>query len=181
MKKAIKILGVLGIIIFVFRGWIFRKSIFYVQIGQRKDIELNDEKLITQLELESNITTLTMDKMIDIARTKTSECLAFTTEKISSNPNKVLKDGCANCVGYAALFNSIMNFFIKNQKLEHKFKARHIFGKVYFIGTDLHQFFEHPFFKDHDYNEILNLETNEKYYIDLTVSDYLGIHEVSSK
>lgn len=181
LKKAVKVLVILSLVIIVFRGWIFQKSISYTQIGTRKEIKLQDEKLIAQLGLAIYKDSLSMDEIIEIARTKTNENVAFTTEKSSKNPNEVLKTGSANCIGYAALFNSILNYFIKKQQLEHKFKANHVFGKVYFLGIDLHQFFDTPFLKDHDYNEIVNLKTSKKYYIDLTVSDYLRIHEISSK
>jgi hypothetical protein len=180
LKQTFIILGVLILFIFLFRSWIFKTIISYTPIQERKYIELENEKLFQEIEMEMEGAQLTIDKIIHIARRKTNEKLFFTTEKSSRNPNEVLKVGKANCIGYSALFNSISNHLIKNQKLETKYKAKHLVGQIDFMGIDLHQFFDDPSLKDHDYNEITNIETGEKIYIDPTVSDYLGIHEVSS-
>ena len=40
--------------------------------------------------------------------------------------------------------------------------------------------FDSSYFKDHDYNEVIDLTTGKKTYVDLTVNDYLWIKEVSS-
>lgn len=49
-----------------------------------------------------------------------------------------------------------------------------------FMGIDLYEFMDNPFFKEHDYNEIIALETEDKIYTGSTISDYLNIHEVPS-
>ncbi|BDS11559.1 hypothetical protein [Aureispira anguillae] len=182
LKRTLKVVGFLLVLTLIFRGWIFRQSISYTPIGTRNHIKLTDKKLIATLKLEQEKQTNTsLDEIIKIARNKTNENLSFTTEKSSRNPNQALKVGKANCIAYSALFNSIANYLINAQNLETKYKAIHWIGKIDFMGIDLHQFFESTFFKQHDYNEILNLETGEKIHIDPTISDYLKIHSVSSK
>lgn len=221
-KRALKAFVLLVFLLVLFRGWIFRNSTSYSKIDEREEINLKDEKLIKELnveseainleksdlfesnlnytkfkerkgikltdkellseiELEKGKVQLSIEEIINIAKEKTNQKLSFTTDKSSRNPNEVLKTGKANCIGYSALFNSIVNYLIKNQKLERKFKANHLVGKIKFMGVDLHQFSESSFLKDHDYNEIINLETGKKIYVDPTLSDYLKINQVTAK
>jgi len=100
---------------------------------------------------------------------------------VSNNPNKVWSDKKANCIGYSALFNSIVNHLIVQQDQERLYKARHLKGQLYFLGINVHPLFDSPFFKDHDFNEIENRMEGVKIYVDPSVSDYLGIKEIRSK
>ncbi len=77
------------------------------------------------------------------------------------------------------MFNAIAIHLIKQNKLEAKFEANHIVGRLEFLWLDLHQFFKSPFFKSHDFNIIKNLETGELISIDPTISDYLKIKTIS--
>ena len=86
----------------------------------------------------------------------------------------------ANCIGYSSLFNSIVEHLIKEQNAENDYRARHLIGRLEFVGFDLHQLFKDPFFQDHDYNEIENIHTKERIYVDPSLSDYFRINRVSS-
>ena len=107
--------------------------------------------------------------------------MSFSTGKVSGNPNEVLKEGKANCIGYSALFSSIIDFLIDKQNDRDKIRTKHLIGKIEFFGVDIHQFSEHPFFRDHDFNSIENLDTGEIIYFDPSVSDYLKIEKISCK
>jgi hypothetical protein len=188
LKKTFQILALLIVLVIIFRAWIFRKSISYTPTGERLTILLIDQQILQelesemriQMELEAKNTTLSIEKIIQLAQKKTSEKLFFSKKSVK-NPNIIIKEGKANCIGYAALFNSIAQFMLKSQQLEQQYQVNHLVGKIDLWGIDLHQFFNTPFFKDHDYNEIINLKTRHKIYIDPIVSDYFGIHQVSSK
>jgi hypothetical protein len=99
---------------------------------------------------------------------------------VSNYADVVFESHKANCVGYAALFCSIGHYIIKKQNLESKYQFKHHIGKLDLFGYDLHSAFNSSYFKDHDYNEVIDLSTGEKTFLDLTVADYLWISEVSS-
>ena len=189
LKKTFQILALLIILIILFRAWIFRKSISYTPIGKRATVLLIDRQICQELESEITIQLLSKAKnaplsiaeIIQLAQKKTSEKLSFSRKKSVKNPNIIIKEGKTNCIGYAALFNSIAQFILISQQLEQQYQVNHMVGKLNFWGIDLHQFFNTPFFKDHDYNQIINLETRHKIYIDPIISDYFGIHQVASK
>ena len=105
--------------------------------------------------------------------------MSFSSYASSNNPNLVYQTGKANCIGYSALFNSIANYLIETQKLENKYRAIHLIGRLDFLGIDLHQFFDDPFLQDHDFNGIENLENGERIYIDPSLSDYFRINYVN--
>jgi len=86
----------------------------------------------------------------------------------------------ANCRGYSAMFNSIANYLIIKNNLQTEYKAEHKIGEIKFLGIDVHQYFDCPFYKDHDFNELRNLFTGEKLSIDPTVSEYLWIETVKA-
>ena len=118
---------------------------------------------------------------MEIADKITKEELKFTTNRASNNPNELINTNQANCVGYSAMFNSIANYLIRKYKLQNEIKSEHKIGQLELFGINLHQFFESPFFRDHDFNEITNKISGEKIFIDPSVSDYLRIKRVAKK
>jgi hypothetical protein len=55
------------------------------------------------------------------------------------------------------MFNSVVHHLVREHALEDQLEAHHIIGQLKLFGVDLHQFFESPFFKDHDYNVVVDL------------------------
>ncbi len=159
------------------RGPIYRNIIHYHEIAERPGISLTNDDLLAQLDTDLK----SLSEMINMAKRATTKRLKFTTGDASRNPNSIYVTGQANCIGYAALFNAIANQLIINQGWEGRYVARHLVGKMDFLGWDLHQIIDHPFFRDHDFNVIIDLETGEKIYIDATVSDYLWIDRVNGR
>ncbi|WP_156039878.1 hypothetical protein [Aureispira sp. CCB-QB1] len=159
----------------------------YSAIDQRATILLEDKRFIKIVQQEvvkcintSQTSKISLKDILYVAHCLTNKTLSFTTIKSSRNPNTVLKTGKANCIGYAALFNSIVNFIFQDQQLQAKYKAQHLVGKIDFLGMDLHRFFSSSFFKNHDYNVIIDLQTNKAIYIDPVISDYFYIHQISA-
>ncbi len=173
--------GLLLGLLLIFKGWMYRKTVNYVMIGQRDNIRLTNKTLIQNLNEEIKGKDLSLEKLIKIADQTTTQQLKFTFGKASNNSNQVVINQQANCIGYSALFNSTMNYLIRQQGKEKMYKAKHLKGQLYFLGMNVHDFFDHPFFKDHDFNEVINHQEGTKIYIDPSVSDYLGIRRVSSK
>jgi len=179
MKKTLKILGLVICLVLLFKGWIYRCTVTYREIGQRHTIILQDSGTIADIRNLRNDRELSLEEIMEISQSVTNACLRFTSGKVSSNPNTVVGIGKANCVGYSALFSSIANQFFREQHSGQSFHVRHLVGRLYFLGVDVHQFFSSPFFKDHDFVEIENVTTGEKIFVDPVVSDYLGIERVT--
>lgn len=151
----------------------------YKIISERKPITLTDDSLKREVDRwlaashEFSIDSLT-DFLLDVSEEK----LTFTFDKCTSDPNKLLKHPKANCVGYAAFFNSLMNYALKKKKLTHKFSCRHYVGKIYFDGNNVNTWFNDPFFRDHDFAVIHDLKTGEDIAVDPSLFDYLGVRRV---
>jgi len=181
MKKLLKIFVLIILSLILLRGIIYRQIIKYKSVGVRNEIVLTNQELIKRIENNINDDQISIKKIVNIARNITSKELKFTSKKTSVNPNKIGINSSTNCVGYSATFNSIVNYLIKKNHLEKSIKATHEIGKMELLGNDIHQYFKSPFFKDHDFNKVVNLETGETILIDPTINDYLGIKTVSLK
>ena len=106
----------------------------------------------------------------------TTHRLSFASQKTEVDPNLSFHGRQAHCVGYAAFFATACNFLIEKNGLQEEWKAEHIRGRIEFLGIDLHQFSADPFFRDHDFNLVENRRTGERYLVDASVRDVLGIH-----
>lgn len=179
LKKALKILGLVICLVLLFKGWIYRCTVTYREIGQRQIILLQDSGTIADIRNLRNDRELSLEEIVEISLSVTNARLRFTSGKVSSNPNTVVGIGKANCVGYSALFSSIANQLFRKQRSGQSFRARHLVGRLYFFGVDVHPFFSSPFFRDHDFVEIEDVSIGEKIFVDPVVCDYLGIKRVT--
>ena len=181
MKKALKIVGALILMLALFRGTVFRFAIKYNEVGSRPGIEVTNSKLIEKIKINTKNREIDLSGILKIADKLTKEELKFTKNRVSNNPNKLIDTNQANCVGYSAMFNSIANYLINKNKYENEIEVEHKIGQLELFGINLHQFFESPFFRDHDYNEITDKNTGKKILVDPVVSDYLRIKRVAQK
>ncbi len=181
MKKTLKLVVILVLLLILLRGVIYRSLISYNEMGSRQEIKITDKSLIEKIELESANCTIDIHNIARIANKITITELTFTTKQCSNDPNRLIHSKKANYVGYSAMFNSIVNYLIRQNGLESQIQAKHNIGQLNIIGMDLHQFFKSSFFKDHDYNEIRSSVTTEVLLVDPSLSDYLGIKRVSLK
>lgn len=181
MKKLLIIIGLLALFIVLFRGNIYRFFVQYDDIGERQKIKITNLKLIEKIEKKSSGKTMNLAEITKIADEITTEELSFSTEKTPNNPNKLIRSHQANCIGYSTMFNAVSNYLIQKNQLENEIKATHKIGHLYVLGINIHLYFENPFFKNHDFNEIVNKKTKEKRIIDPTISDYLWINNINQK
>lgn len=184
MNKAKKILLIFGISIlmmFVFRGSIFRLVVKYHDIGTRSEFQVLNGDLISKIDSKSASREIGFEEVVEIALEIANDELSFTTGRASNNPNELVITQRANCIGYAAMFNSVANYLINKNQLQGEIKVVHKIGQLYFFGINLHQFFESSFFRDHDYNEVIDIRTGKTISIDPSVSDYLGIDRVTQR
>lgn len=130
MKQTLKIIAISIVILLLFRGCIYRWLISYTKIGTRPEIKVNNRKLIDKIEAKSANKLIDTQEIIAIANRITTEELTFTISKASNDPNELINSKRANCVGYAALFNSIANYLIRTRKLEKEIEAKHKIGQL---------------------------------------------------
>ena len=166
------------LILFLFRGFIFRATIVYHPLGTREIYPLQDSTILKQIPLDVPIGDL--EKNMIIAQKFTNKHLSFSFGNAPFMPEDVFHQQEANCIGYAALYCATLAYLNENGSLTESYEVRHLYGKLYFMGFDLHRLFKSAFFKDHDYVEIINESTEKKTYIDPSLSDYLWIKHVSS-
>lgn len=172
---------IISMVVILFRGWIFRNTISYKSIGDRKNFLATDEKLIEFIEMNStNETVPSVENIIKKSLNITSQQLSYTSSLSKTDPNKLIHTGAAHCVGYASFFTTICNGLLEKSKLSDQWVAKAKVGQLYFLDTNIHQYFSSPFFKDHDFVVIEKQETGEFFAVDPTVSDYLRIDFVTS-
>jgi len=181
LKKIIKYFVILIILLILFRGFLYRTFVNYSKVNIRNNITLTNKNLIKEIDKQTDGKVLSLEEVINLCSKITSEKLKFTFNQVSSNPNMVSELKKANCIGYSALFNSIGNYLIKKQNLTNKFEFNHLVGELNVFGFNIHNLFNSPFFRDHDFNEIKNNLTDEKTFVDPSLRDYLRIENVTSK
>ena len=124
---------------------------------------------------------MTLETIAEISQEITSEKLHFVSRSLEANPNTSFNTKKANCIGYSAMCNAIGNHIIRQNNLQETYEFKHLVGKMYVFGYDIHELFSSPFFKNHDYNVIINKQTGEKIYLDPSVYDYTWIDRVRSE
>lgn len=162
------------------RGPVYRSLVFYKSIGQRKSYSLTSNKLANYINTSTEtLNALKIEQIIKISLSITSKQLNFTAEKNDIDPNKLIVSKKAHCVGYSAFFATTCNYLLKRHKLSSNWVAKPQVGQLYLWGINIHQFFNSPFFKDHDFVIIENKTTDRIIAVDPTVNDYLRIDGVS--
>ncbi len=179
LKRRLLALAFLFLSLLLFRGPLFRSSIHYTPVGARAGQILHDSILLAQVSPIAS-SSKSIEDLLSLAIEITNRSLHFSTSPSSRNANTCFRQQKANCIGYAALLNAIINHLLKSEKWNGKYQSHHLIGQLDLWGIDLHQYFSNPFFHDHDFVAIENLETGEVVYIDPTLSDYLKIHRVST-
>jgi hypothetical protein len=179
MKKMLRNIFLIAILLVLVRGWLFRLTVTYHPISERAAITATDEKLAQQLGNQPIDTAI--QSIIRRSLNLTTSQLQFTFGKCDSDPNHLFHTHKANCVGYAAYFNTVCEAMIARAGLNNRYKVRHLRAKITFLGLDLHLLTDSPFFKDHDYNMVEDLQTGERFFVDASTKDLLGIGHVNSK
>lgn len=177
MKKTLRNILLLVLMVFLIRGWIFRSLVKYHTTTTLSKQEISNQALsqfIEKQEVEPNIQAI-LKKSLRFS----ADQLSFTTHRCDTDPNLLFTSQKTNCIGYAAFFSATCQALLLQNHLEGKYAVRHSRGHLTFLGMDVHRWFHSPFFKDHDFNVIENLETGEKIYVDASTYDVLGIGYVS--
>lgn len=176
IKRIILTLIILTIVCFLSRSWIFSSWVTYEAIGQRITYPITDVKLAAYINGHSEKPAdPSIEQIITMALSLTSGKLNFTAENNYNDPNKLITSKTAHCIGYAAFFVTTCNYLLHNYNLSENWNVEPQIGQVYLLNTNLHKYFNSPFFKDHDFVTIQNKNTGQTFAVDPTVHDYLGI------
>lgn len=144
------ILAVL-VLVFVFRGLLWRACVSYEDIKTIPLQSLTNETLKKKLQVETE--NMDDEETLEYCRELTSNCLSFSMYHAEKDVNKMYPQGKTHCVGYAAFFATICEyaFLIKDREAD----VNHIRGRIHVFGLNVHKPFRNvPSLKDHDYVEI---------------------------
>lgn len=169
----ILVLTTLGLL---FRGWFYRHLVTYKSVGHRTNYLATDKKLVDYINANTGEQTdPDIEHIIKLGLSITSGQLNFTADKNDTDPNKLITTKTAHCVGYASFFATTCNQLLDKYNLADTWIAKPQVGQLYFLGTNIHKYFNSSFFKDHDFVTIENKTTGEILAVDPTVNDYLDI------
>ena len=164
---------------FVAREWIYNRVVTYKSIGARTDYPVTNALLIKKIESAlGNHIEPDVDEIIDISLMITSSQLNFTPEDNDIDPNRLISSRTAHCIGYASYFATTCNYLLKKNGLHEQWIARPQIGQLYVLRSNVHQYLDSPFLKDHDFVIIQNRATGKILAVDPTVNDYFKINLV---
>jgi hypothetical protein len=179
-KRMIRVLIVL-FLIFIFKNRLYKWAVHYHEVRLRENIVIENQRLKNELDLWSkNHKSPTLEQIIDFSYAYSIEKADYTFNQCSTNPNKIVDTKKTNCIGYSAMFRSVSQYLLEKNGFD-QIKNEHKVGQLYLFGKNVHPFFKHPAFQDHDYNVITDKITGQKYGIDPTFGAYFGIREVVEK
>ena len=176
-KRLLLVSLILFFAVFIFREWIFGKLITYRSVSVIKSFPVEEKTLKDKIEKELQINSESDIREISLQALKiTTEELQFSSHSTTINPNQLIHSKKTHCVGYAAFFTTVCNYILVMQKMSDKWRVKHRRGKLYFIGINIHTYFDSKFFGDHDFVSLENKETGEIFAVDPSVHEYLRIN-----
>jgi hypothetical protein len=183
MKTAYKILVVVLasiLIIFIFRGPLYRCFFSYEKCGERQSYSVTSPLLKEYIDsVTVKRRAESVEQVIELTHEITSHQLSFQASRSEINPNKLFPNKRTHCVGYSAFYTAVCNYLLKQNGFADSFQCRAYCGQIHLLGYNVHSLFDSAFFADHDFNCIQNASGSEKYFTDPTLYDYLGIAYVS--
>ena len=183
LLKVVAVLAVVLVLLFLFKGSIYRVAVKYEDGGSRKSYDIKDDNLANYINQnlpndESLDTTIDIDQIIDLSQEITTKTLDFSLEAQESDPQKLILTTEANCVGYAAFASAVGNYLVNRFGMDKEWEAKPKKGKLYLLGNNMHKNVKSGWFKDHDFVVFRNKNTKEEIYADPTVYEYFGVNRV---
>ena len=170
------------LLIVVFRGVLYRQMVSYQIVVPRKQYKITDAALTKHIEgsVQQDLPQ-DVEAIVRQSSDITAASLRFAYGNAESDPNRLVSTQQANCIGYAAFMAAVFNYLSKKSEVGRTWIAQPVVAKIYFLGINVHPYFDRPFFRDHDIVQITNTLTGEAYYCDPSLYDYCGINEVTRK
>jgi hypothetical protein len=164
----------------LFRGSIYRSIVKYKSVGIRTNYAADNPKLLDYINTSvPEQADMTIKQIIEAGLSLTSRQLNFTADKNQNDPNKLISLKTAHCIGYASFFATSCNNLLEKNNLSNSWKAIPRIGKIFVFGTNIHNYLNSPFFKDHDFVTIENNRTGEVFAVDPTIHEYLSIDYIT--
>lgn len=179
MKKALRNILLLALVIFLIRGGLFRFLVKYHATDMLPKQEITNQAFLQFIEKQE--VEPTIEAIVKKSLRLSANRLSFTTHRCDIDPNLLFTSQKTNCIGYAAFFKTTCDGLLRKAKLESRFRVKHLRGKLTLLGIDLHRMSDSPFFRDHDFNLVEDMQTGEKIFVDASTFDMLGIGIVSGK
>jgi hypothetical protein len=169
------------LVLYVFKGFLYRNLVRYKEIQQRPFIEIENKTIKNDLnEWLNQNSTATIDEIMNFAADYVTKHIQYTFGKCTTNPNKILtEDRKTNCIGYSASLHAVVTYLINQKGLSNNVKSEHKVGHLYLLGFNIHGLFQDASFKDHDYNVITDKRNHKRYVFDPTLYANLGILNVT--
>lgn len=173
---------ILVLLAVVFRSSLYRHFFRYESIGHRTSYAITSREIKALVDSTALATPpKTIDDAIDLLLQLTARELHFTQGKADRNPNLLIQTRAANCIGYAAFFSSTCNYFLSKSAWGSDWSAKPLIGHIYLHDYNVHSLFTSPFFKDHDFVMIENMQTGERHFVDPSLYDYTHIRYIEQK
>jgi hypothetical protein len=170
------------VLVVIFRGWLYRNTVSYESISKRSSCLVNSAKLIKLIEVESkDKLEADIDDIVKMSLSITSDKLNFSFGNTSKDPDVLMDSHSANCIGYSCFFTGVCNYLLKKYNLENSWNIEAHVGHIYFFNMNVHNFFNDPFFLDHDFVVIKNIITEKKIAVDPSLNDYFWINYITIK
>ena len=179
LARIAAVLVIVVIVSFFFRGWLYRQLVSYKTLASRATYSAADKDFASFIDSNIKNNPATIEEIILLSQKITSEHLEYTFSSCDIDPNALLSTKSTHCVGYAAFFTATCNYLLKKYSMHKHWRATSFRGQLYLMGRNVHNYFDDPFFRDHDFVIIENTTTGKRYAIDPTVYDYLWINQVS--
>lgn len=187
-KKGIIIAIVVGIMVlvallFLFKGNVYRMAVTYEDAGNRKSYTVKDEAFATFINRslpndESLDENIDIEQIIDFSLDMTVKTLDYFAEASESDPQKILMEGYANYIGYAAFTATVGDYLINRFGLNKEWEVKPKKAKLYMFGTNKSKNAPEGWYKDHDIVVFKNKATKEEIYVDPSAYESYGTRRV---
>jgi hypothetical protein len=184
MKFIIKIVVAVLIVLaagFYFREWFYNHLITYKTIGVRQTYKATNSVFKEYIDKPILSSKPDIYQIVETSLEMTASKLNFTTGKNDFDPNGLVISETAHCVGYANFFTTACNNLLTKHNLSDEWKASTQIGQLYILENNIHDYFNSPFLKDHDFVTIENKITGEVIAVDPSLYDYFHIDYINFK
>jgi len=177
-KRYLFLLALLAAIFF--RGPLFRAAVSYEPVKTRafQPLTAAPDLFADISEWAAANPEPTTEQLIAFARRETARRVGFVMRQTSGRPDDVVAGGEANCVGYARLFAAILDRAARATGRGEEIEQTLLVGELSLFGESLHQLTSDPFWRDHDYNKVVDRVSGEVWFLDVTLYDYTWVRWV---
>lgn len=180
IKRFIIVVLVVSTVGFLFREWFYNHLITYKTVGVRQTYKASGNALIEYIDSSAILKTKPdIYQIVEASQEMTASKLNFTTGKNDVDPNKLVSSKTAHCIGYASFFVTTCNYLLMKNNLSEEWVVKLQIGQLYIFGYNIHNYFNSPFLKDHDFVTIENRITGEVIAVDPSLNDYFHIDYIN--